>query len=771
MQNHAWTRGLVISLILLFFGVSILPLVPIVKADVTWNVTVNFNEPGGQIDNLTFGEASDAHDGPPVDSYDVAKAPAPMVPYIRAYFRDNLPTPYSQIWRDYRQYPDTEKVWNLSVRWEPEDGETSTTITMSWDLAQVDDSEYTTITLCTNTGVVLKNMLVEISYTFTCPASVLQSFKIICTSSGNQPPVANPDSYHTNEDNSLTIPAPGMLGNDNDPENDPLTVVKQTEPSHGNVTVNSNGGFTYIPRINYYGSDLFTYQAYDGSLYSNVATVTIIIAAVNDAPVVDDISNQTIHEGSAFSTIALDTYVSDVDNPDTQMTWTYSGNIYLMVHIVDRIATITMPTSHWSGSEIITFQATDPGGLSDDDPALFTVTTQNAPPYIPSSPSPANGSTGRSVTTDLSWVGGDPDPGDVVKYDVYFGLSNPPSKKVANQTTTSYDPGTLSYSTTYYWMITAWDSAGYSTISPLFQFKTASPSSGGGEEPPQKPTNIKPVADISAGEPYQGFIDTAITFDGSKSYDPDGNITAWFWVFGDNTNGTGMTVTHSFSHPGTYIVSLTVTDDKGSTNIDSTTCIIKQPNRPPTIPLINGPTSGTKNILYPYTVVSTDADNDIMQYTFDWGDSMNQLSGFLPNGTSFSVNHSWNAAGRYSIRVIVTDTHTASTSNFTVYIDAVPLNGIGYLLDNDSDGIYDTFYSEGIQHFMPMQKTDNGYLLDYDGDGAWDYTYDSINGVTSYQKSSDISTTQMIISIVVIILLVVALVFSIIWKQKSRNHE
>ncbi len=141
--------------------------------------------------------------------------------------------------------------------------------------------------------------------------------------------MANPDSFNTNEDTTLTIAAPGVLGNDNDPDGDPITAVKQSDPSHGDVTLNSNGGYTYIPTTNYFGSDSFTYKAYDGDLYSNLATVTITVNAVNDAPVVTSIPDQTIAEGSAFSTIALDSYVSDVDNTDAEMTWTYSGNAQL----------------------------------------------------------------------------------------------------------------------------------------------------------------------------------------------------------------------------------------------------------------------------------------------------------------------------------------------------------------------------------------------------------------------------------------------------------
>jgi hypothetical protein len=55
------------------------------------------------------------------------------------------------------------------------------------------------------------------------------------------------------------------------------------------------------------------------------------------------------------------------------MTWLYSGNTSLTVTITDRIATITV-SDEWSGNETITFKATDPSSLYDDDAATFTVT-------------------------------------------------------------------------------------------------------------------------------------------------------------------------------------------------------------------------------------------------------------------------------------------------------------------------------------------------------------------------------------------------------------
>ncbi len=318
----------------------------------------------------------------------------------------------------------------------------------------------------------------------------------------------------------------------------------------------------------------------------------------------------------------------------------------------------------------------------------------NSPPNIPSSPIPFNGSNGVAINTDIHWTGGDPDPYDTITYDVYIGTSNPPPKKVTNQTTTSYDPGTMNYSTTYYWRIVAWDDLHNSSPSPLFHFKTSAKTGGGSEEPPKPPQNIEPIADLSAKEPYQGSVDIPILFDGSNSHDPDGNITSWTWNFGDTTNANGVIKSHSFSQVGSYTITLTVTDNNGATDTDTTICLIRQSNRSPAKPTISGPTSGTKNTLYTYTAASTDPDSDPLQYTFQWAGSVSQSSGFLSSGMNYSVNHSWIAAGRYDLTVTVTDNMTNSSTKITIYIDAVQTRGAGYLLDNDGDGLYDAFYSE-----------------------------------------------------------------------------
>jgi len=81
----------------------------------------------------------------------------------------------------------------------------------------------------------------------------------------------------------------------------------------------------------------------------------------------------------------------------------------------------------------------------------------NNPPNIPFAPNPSDGEIDVSTTNNLEWNGGDPDLGDTVTYDVYFGTTYPPSQVATGQLDTTYNPGTLTYKTKYYWKIVASD--------------------------------------------------------------------------------------------------------------------------------------------------------------------------------------------------------------------------------------------------------------------------------------------------------------------------
>jgi PKD repeat protein len=86
--------------------------------------------------------------------------------------------------------------------------------------------------------------------------------------------------------------------------------------------------------------------------------------------------------------------------------------------------------------------------------------------------------------------------------------------------------------------------------------------------------NVPPLADAGDSVSGKGL---RITFDGTRSSDPDGNIVSYAWRFGDGSTGTGPTPTHTYATPGAYFVILTVTDNDFATDSDATLAITSNP--------------------------------------------------------------------------------------------------------------------------------------------------------------------------------------------------
>lgn len=126
-------------------------------------------------------------------------------------------------------------------------------------------------------------------------------------------------------------------------------------------------------------------------------------------------------------------------------------------------------------------------------PALAPITPAptNHAPNIPSNPSPANHATNVSSLT-LSWSGGDPDQGDSVVYDVYYGTNSPPPLVSRHQLGTTYNPGLvpLPIGTKCYWKIIAIDNHGALTGGPLWDFTTAIASAVPPPPPPASPPSL-----------------------------------------------------------------------------------------------------------------------------------------------------------------------------------------------------------------------------------------------------------------------------------------
>jgi large repetitive protein len=198
----------------------------------------------------------------------------------------------------------------------------------------------------------------------------------------NDPPVAANDAYSVAEGGTLTVPAPGVLTNDVDPDGDPITAVLVSGPSNASsFTLNADGSFSYTHNGGETTSDSFTYQATDGVAFSNTATVTITITPVNDPPVaVND--NYSVAEGGTINLAVPGVLVNDTDPDGPTMT-------AVLVSGPAHASSFTLnPNGSFQyvhdGSETLTdsftYQASDGSLLSNVATVSITITPVNDAP-------------------------------------------------------------------------------------------------------------------------------------------------------------------------------------------------------------------------------------------------------------------------------------------------------------------------------------------------------------------------------------------------------
>lgn len=348
-----------------------------------------------------------------------------------------------------------------------------------------------------------------------------------------------------------------------------------------------------------------------------------------------------------------------------------------------------------------------------------------------------------------------------------------------NWTTTSFLDTGLTNGQTYIYQVSAVDTSGNEGLKsdPVSASPTASGGVGGDGG---GISNILPVADLSAGEPYRGIVGENILFDGSKSHDLDGKIVSWYWTFGDGANSTEKNITHHvYAHAGVFNVTLTVTDNQGAQNTKITTATITVPNLPPTQPILTGPTTGNMNTSYTYSATSTDPEGSNLTYAFDWGDHTSKMTDALPNGTSAVVNHTWTSAGVYHVTVVVKDDQLAlsNPTSLTMLIDVEYTGTIGYLIDHSGDGTYDAFYSNQTKKETGVEKQVNGtYFIDSTGDGKWDYIYDPhTKTLMPYPNKEGTPQGDMALQVLGGILGIIAVLFIILLllvrRKKNKVEE
>ena len=228
---------------------------------------------------------------------------------------------------------------------------------------------------------------------------------IIIINPVNDAPVSQDFSYSTDEDTVLNVDAPGVLTYDTI-DQDLLIAVKVSNPLYGTLTLNPDGSFTYTPNADFNGADNFNFVANDGLVDSNVATITITVNWINDAPVAIDDSITTYTGIPVIINVATNDF--DVDsNLNPASVCGILGPAYgTVVSYGDGRLEYT-PNAGYSGSDTFTYEIWDYYGLSDTAVATITVNMNNPPVVYDQS---VTTDEGNPINITLTAIDADGDP-------------------------------------------------------------------------------------------------------------------------------------------------------------------------------------------------------------------------------------------------------------------------------------------------------------------------------------------------------------------------
>jgi VCBS repeat-containing protein len=170
----------------------------------------------------------------------------------------------------------------------------------------------------------------------------------------NDAPIAVDDTATTPEDTAVVL---NLVANDSDVDSSTLSVVSLSAPLHGSAVLNADGTVTYTPDANYFGTDSFTYRTNDGQADSaNVATVSITITPVNDAPIaVDDTATTPEDTAVVLNLVAND---SDVDSSTLSIVSLSAPLHGSAVLNADGTVTYT-PDANYFGTDSFTYRTND----------------------------------------------------------------------------------------------------------------------------------------------------------------------------------------------------------------------------------------------------------------------------------------------------------------------------------------------------------------------------------------------------------------------------
>jgi VCBS repeat-containing protein len=189
----------------------------------------------------------------------------------------------------------------------------------------------------------------------------------------NDAPVAADGAATTNEDTAVAATASAS-----DVDGDTLTYSVVTGPANG-VLTGTGPNWTYTPAADYFGSDSFTFRVNDGTVFSNTATFSLTVTAVNDAPVAVADSATTAEDTAISVNVLLND--TDVDNTPAQLSvQSFSQGSSGGTVAADGTLLRYTPAANFNGTETFTYVVTDGAASSAPGTVTITVTAVNDAP-------------------------------------------------------------------------------------------------------------------------------------------------------------------------------------------------------------------------------------------------------------------------------------------------------------------------------------------------------------------------------------------------------
>ncbi|MFN9720081.1 MAG: tandem-95 repeat protein, partial [Planctomycetota bacterium] len=204
----------------------------------------------------------------------------------------------------------------------------------------------------------------------------------------------------------------GVLTNDHDPEQQPLTANLISGPSHAaSFTLNPNGSFDYHPLANWTGTDSFTYSVSDGATADGPITVNIVVTPVNDAPSAITLSSHSL-AGQTPAAVVGTVTVTDVDAGDAHSLDVSDSRFEIVGSVLQLRAGISVDPAIES-NVTLTINATDSSGATFSQTVVLNVDNTNLAPSAQAG-GPYSMTEGDSIT--LSAVGSSDPENSVLTY-------------------------------------------------------------------------------------------------------------------------------------------------------------------------------------------------------------------------------------------------------------------------------------------------------------------------------------------------------------------